>query len=211
MNHHIGSEATVDVADTSVAVDQETSFPWDAETRLTVTPERPTTFELALRVPEWCEDVSVTVAGEPVDGSPGEFLRVEREWTAGDEVVFEAAFPVRFLESHPSVRSTSGAVALQRGPIVYCLEERDSPRSLHQVRLDRDRGVSAEHDPNLLDGVTALDLDVRVPDTSSWDGHLYRQDSETDTTAATVRAVPYYGWANRDAGAMRVWLDAESR
>jgi len=211
VNHHIGSEATLDVADGTVDVDVETSFPWDAETTVTVTPSEPVTFELALRVPEWCVDASARVAGEPVDATPGEFLRVEREWAAGDEVRFEASFPVRFLSGHPNVESTAGSVAVQRGPIVYCLEGRDSPRPLHQVRLRANGDVAVEHDPELLDGVTTLDLPAFVPDESRWDdGALYRPVSETDVEPTTVRAVPYYGWANRGPDEMRIWLDAES-
>lgn len=212
VNHHIGSEATIDVADTTVTLDQETSFPWDAETQLTVSPDEPATFELALRVPESCTDVSVVVAGESVEASPGEFLRIEREWTDGDEIVFEAEFPVQFLRGHPSVRSTAGSVAVKRGPIVYCLEGKDSPRPLHHVRARPDRDVTVDHDPELLDGVTTLDLEALVPDLSSWgDDDLYQPVPETDTETATVRAIPYYGWANRGADEMQVWIDAESR
>ena len=211
VNHHIGSEATVDVAGTRVTLDQDTAFPWEAETTVTVTPADPATFELALRVPEWCDDVTVTVAGDPVEATSGEFLRVEREWTAGDEVVFEAAFPVRFLRGHPKVRSASGAVAVQRGPLVYCLEGTDSPRPLHQVRLRPDGDVGVEHDPALLDGVTVLDLAATVPDLSTWsDEDLYLPDAAVSTERTTVRAIPYYGWANRGPDEMRVWVDAES-
>lgn len=211
VNHHIGSEATVDVADTSVALAVESSFPWDAETTVTVTPDEAATFELALRVPEWCADVSVTVAGESVAATPGEFLRVEREWAAGDAVRFEASFPVRFLRGHPNVQSTAGSVAVQRGPVVYCVEGQDSPRPLHQVRFPPDGGAVVDHESDLLDGVTTLELDARVPDASSWaDDSLYRPDSAVASESTTVRAIPYYGWANRGEDEMRVWVDADS-
>ncbi|QPV65108.1 glycoside hydrolase family 127 protein [Halosimplex litoreum] len=211
VNHHIGSEATVVVDDTTVTVEQESSFPWDAESCLTVTPAQPATFELALRIPEWCTDVSVTVAGEETEATPGEFLHVEREWTAGDKIVFEGSFPVTFVRANPNVRSASGAVAVQRGPVVYCLEGQDSPRPLHQLRLLPDGDTVVDHDHELLDGVTTLDLDALVPEESCWaGGPLYQPDSETTVETTTVRAIPYYGWANRGEDEMRVWVDAES-
>ncbi|MFB6296339.1 MAG: glycoside hydrolase family 127 protein [Halobacteriales archaeon] len=209
VNHHLGGEARLEVAGTSVEITQETAFPWDAETRLTVTPDEPAAFELALRIPRWCADVDVTVAGDPVEATPGEFLQIEREWAPGDEVAFDADFPVRFLRGHPAVRATAGDVAIQRGPIVYCLEGTDSPRPLHQIRLDPEGDVAVDHDPDLLDGVTTIDLPVVVPELSSWDdGDLYRPDSATGTEPTTVRAIPYYGWANRGEDEMRVWVDA---
>jgi len=215
VNHHIGSEATVDLDGTTVTVDQETAFPWDAETTLTVTPEAPSTFELALRVPSWCTDVSVTVEGESgntevVDATPGEFCRIEREWAPGDRVRFDAAFSVEFLRAHPAVEADAGRVAVQRGPVVYCLEGVDSPHPLHQVSLDPDREVGVEHDEDLFDGVTTLDLAAVVPDESAWaDDVLYQPDSRTNSERVTVRAVPYYAWANRGETEMRVWVDAE--
>ncbi|WP_136689256.1 glycoside hydrolase family 127 protein [Halorhabdus amylolytica] len=219
VNHHIGSEATVELGETTVTVDQETAFPWDAETTISVTPEEPLTFELALRIPSWCSDVSVTVAAsdgerteESVEASPGEFCRIEREWAPGDEVRFGAGFPVQFLRGHPALESDAGRVAVQRGPIVYCLEGTDSPRPLHQVELDPDGDVGIEHDDELLDGVTTLDLDALVPEESSWtDEELYKPDSQVDTEPVTVRAIPYYGWANRGEDEMRVWVEAASR
>ena len=213
VNHHIGSEATVDLDGTTVAVEQTTAFPWEAETTMTVTPNEPSAFELAFRIPSWCEDVSVTVEGngdEAVDATPGEFCRIEREWAPGDEVRFDATFPVEFLRAHPAVEADAGRVAVQRGPVVYCLEGVDSPRPLAQVELDPDGEVGVEHDADLLDGAAALTLEAAVPDESSWrDGDLYRPDAETDTERVSVRAVPYYGWANRGADEMRVWVDAE--
>jgi DUF1680 family protein len=211
VNHHIGGEATLEVDATTVELTQETEFPWEAATRLTVTPEDPATFELALRIPEWCAGVDITVAGDSHDATPGEFFKIEREWEPGDEVIFDAEFPVQFLRSHPAVRETAGDVAVQRGPIVYCVEGTDSPYPLHQVQLDPAGEVETHHDSNLLDGVTTVGVPAILPDTSSWsDGELYNPDSATGKRRMTLRAIPYYGWANRGEDEMRIWIDTES-
>jgi DUF1680 family protein len=210
VTHHIGSQATVDISGTTVTIDQETAFPWNAKTTLTVTPEDAATFELALRVPETCSGPTVTVEGEPVEATPGTFVRIEREWEAGDEVTFEAAFPVQFLRGNPSVKSTAGAVALRRGPIVYCLEGHDVSRPLHHVRLQPDGPVAVDHRPDLLDGLTTVEATASVPDRSSWsDGSLYRPDPAVDTETTRVQAIPYYSWGHRGDAEMRVWVDAE--
>jgi len=78
------------------------------------------------------------------------------------------------------------------------------------VSLDPDREVGVEHDEDLFDGVTTLDLAAVVPDESAWaDDVLYQPDSRTNSERVTVRAVPYYAWANRGETEMRVWVDAE--
>lgn len=210
VNHHIGSDATVDVAGTSVDINMETSFPWDAETTVSVDPREDMTFEIALRVPSWCTDVSVSVGDDSVDPTPGEYIHIEREWESGDTIEFEGTFPTQFLAGHPSVEATAGAVAIQRGPIVYCVEGRDSPRPLYQLRVEPNKDTTVEHDDELFGGVTTLDLTAAVPDTSSWnDGKLYRPRSEVESESVTVQAIPFSMWANRGETEMRVWVDTD--
>jgi DUF1680 family protein len=70
--------------------------------------------------------------------------------------------------------------------------------------------VSADHNPDLLDGVTTVETDVVVPDTNGWERRLYRPDEETDIESTGLPTVPYYAWDNRDPGAMQVWLRSDS-
>jgi DUF1680 family protein len=206
VNLHVGSEASTAVAGESVELAQETDHPWQPRTRLTVSPSSATEFELALRVPEWCENPSVTVNGEdvPIDPDDG-FVRVARTWTDGDELVFDADFPVRVLRAHPAVEADAGRVALQRGPVVYCVESVDHDRPLHQLALRPEGTYRPRHDPDLLDGVTVLEGPVLVPDLDDWEDELYQDDRTLSETETPVRAIPYYGWGHRGAEAMRVW------
>ena len=206
VTQYVSSTAETILAGTPVTVDVESGFPWDGEVSLTVDPDEPTAFDLALRVPEWCVDPELAVDGEPVDATPGEFAVLSREWT-GDETV-TAAFPMapRRVAAHPAVEDDVGRVALERGPVVYCLEDADHDVPLDRLRLPTDGDLSAEHRPDLLGGVTTLSGPALDP--AGWDGDLYRAVDDLDYDETKFTAVPYYAWDNREPGAMRVWVPA---
>jgi DUF1680 family protein len=119
--------------------------------------------------------------------------------------------PVRLLESHPRVTENWGRVAIARGPLVYCVEQADHAGvDLDALQIRR----GAEFVPDALpaglgEGVSLVtDAELRSDD-SMWQSRLYRTvaaDYEQECSASRLQAVPYHLWANREAGAMRVWL-----
>lgn len=157
-------------------VSVRTGYPWDG--RITVTAVRPGTWTLSLRIPAWCS--GATLDGAPVAAEAG-WLRVRRDWQRGETVVLDLPMEPRLTRPDPRVDAVRGCVAIERGPLVYCLESADQTRRLDAVALDRDTPLRAEHRPELLCGVTVV-------------------------TAGELTAVPYAVWANRGAGAMRVWI-----
>ncbi len=199
-----GAEATLDVA---------TDYPWDETVRVTVThtPEKP--WELALRVPEWASAATLTVDGVAVEEpAEGGWWRVTRSWRPGAVVVLTLPLAARFTNSDPRVDATRGAVAVERGPLVYCLEGVDHPgRRLDDLVVDPtvDPEVSAGH--GVLGGVTILTLGgrVRFRPTGEWwpyRPHAADVDATDPTEQVQLTAVPYYTWGNRGAGAMRIWV-----
>ncbi len=205
--------ATIDLGDRSVRITQRTNYPWSGNVEIEVGSEGD--FGLMLRVPSWCElAYTVEVNGEAVDVplSPGSYAEIRRNWRTGDKVHLKLQMPVRFVECHPHVTENAGCVALMRGPLLYCVEQADHPD------LDpRDLVVSAgpmpsvSFEPDLLGGVTALIVRAEaVAPEPAWENRLYRtvSDHPEDLRAEAVelKAVPYYAWANREPGAMHVWL-----
>ena len=103
-------------AGATATVVQETEYPFGEEVRLAVTVDTPTTFPLVVRTPEWCEGASVTVNGRRVEAaSPGEFVKIGREWKSGDRVVVRLPMKVRVR------RGVHESVSVHRGPLVYSL------------------------------------------------------------------------------------------
>ena len=200
----------------SMAVRAETDYPWHGTIALTVEEspaDRPRT--LSLRIPQWCREFRVR-CGEltydqtdaPVDEG---WLRIARTWAPGDQVVLELGLEPRLTAGDPRVDAVRGCAAIERGPLVYCLEEADHPGGgLDDLVLDPSRALAAKHRPDLLGGVTTVVAAGRrreIPDAGWWPyGPASGDASPTAGEPVELTAIPYYAWANRQDGAMRVWL-----
>jgi DUF1680 family protein len=207
--------ATLDVAGQAVALDVRTRYPWDGEVEISVTPERPAEFSLYLRIPAWCDNATLAVNGEAVKDTlaPGSYAEVRRTWNAGDTVSLSLPMAVRAWEAHPHVESDTHQIAITRGPLVYCLEAADNPGvDVWDVAVSADARWEAKDAPDLLNGVVTLSTQAQVEDIAAWDGALYRPAGiGRATRPVTVTAIPYYAWANREAGPMTVWMKLEDR
>jgi hypothetical protein len=171
--------------------------------RLTLdTPKRTGSFQLNLRIPEWCDGAKISLNGKqlPVKGetlSPlrmvGGYANICRYWDPGDVIELDLPMEIRRIEANPRVKANMGRVALARGPLVYCFEGCDNDGRVRNIVLDHDPKFSAHERSDLLGGVTVIEGRARGD--------------------RTVTAVPYYAWDHRDPGEMLVWVrqDGKSR
>jgi DUF1680 family protein len=209
VNLYDSNRSDIEVSGRTVRLEQQTDYPWDETIRLAVKVEQPTYFTLALRIPGWCRDARVQVNGQDVAlNSEHGYARISREWTSGDSVTLTLAMPVERMLAHPKVRQDAGKIALQRGPVVYCLEEVDNGADLANVSLPRDTPLTAGFDPQLFGGVSVITGSAKRYTPRVWNGSLYQPQSTTvmDSTEFTFKAIPYFLWANRAPGEMRVWI-----
>ena len=195
-----------------VRLRQRTGYPWEGGIEVTVDGDGE--FAMMLRIPSWCEeDASVQVNGEPLgeEVSPGTYLQIRRVWRPGDTVSLNLPMPVRRVECHPYVSENEGRVALMRGPILYCAEQTDNPDIDLHILMLANEDPSTRFEPDLLGGVVVLDVGAQIvePD-DGWEGRLYRnvhrRGRNVKPGATKLTAVPYFAWANREPGSMRVWL-----
>jgi len=205
-----------------VMLTQHTDYPWDGKIVIQVKAQGD--LALFLRVPGWCgKGALLQVNGEPRSGSlePGAYVQIQRAWKPGDVVELALPMPVRCVASHPYVTENVGRVALMRGPLLYCLEQVDHRPTdgrevdLRDVVLPMDAVMSPRFEPDLLGGVAVLHGSASLmPPDAAWVDALYRSVDEQPLERSGgwqigIRAVPYYSWANREAGAMQVWLRAQ--
>ena len=204
---YVGGGAEATVAGGEVRWDVATQYPWDGKVALTIKSAPSAPFTLALRIPDWCSGATLTVNGEavPTDLLAKGYLEVTRTWSSGDVVVLVLPMPVSCVQAHPEVRNDRGKVALQRGPLVYCLEEIDNGANLNDIALLPDAAITAAFDPELLGGAVVLSAEGRRTDAAGWEDALYRPVGET-SHAVTIKAVPYCLWCNRTPGEMLVWI-----
>jgi len=198
---------------TGLKLTQKTNYPWEGNVELAVTPENPTDFVIHLRIPGWAERTLVAVNGKPVTGAkPGEYLPIQRKWSAGDRITLQMEMPVHVLEANYRVTEDSGRVAVQRGPVLYCLEEQDQPNvPLSDVAIDAGKNPSAAFRPerkdDLLGGVIVLRHEGVAIQRPATELALYSRywPRATKTRRVPLTFIPYYAWANRNATAMQVW------
>ena len=199
---------------TGLKVEQKTSYPWDGAVEISVTPAKSTEFTFYLRIPEWCSSAQVAVNGKSVSGvTPGQYLAVRRRWSPRDAIHLNFGMTPQVIEANRRVVDDYGRVAVQRGPLVYCLEQLDQPQgvSLYDVSLDLRQDSSSpfhgEFDKDLLGGVVVLKHAGAWVEKTSSDGKLYRayNPSVPKGRQVELKFIPYYAWANRAATPMQVW------
>jgi DUF1680 family protein len=208
-----GGEADLDLDGKPVQIRQETSYPWDGTVRLQVQPEQPQTFTLHLRLPGWCKSFHVAVNGSELALEPGTngYLAITREWQPGDEVSYVMDMPVEAVWANPAVRQLEGRVAIQRGPIVHCLEGVDHGNIvLDRISVDPASipQWAVEYKPDLLGGVNVIRGQGMAVAAEGWGETLYRSGPAPEERPIDIVAVPYCVWDNREPGEMRVWLRA---
>jgi hypothetical protein len=189
VNLYMGSETTVKLRNRDVRVKQETSYPWDGYVKLTLGMDKPVKSEVRLRVPAWCKDYTVTVNGAAVTAPvQSGYVILDKKWENGDVVEMTLAMPVEAVAADPRVKEDEGKRAVQRGPIVYCMEEVDNPEGFDELCLTKD-----------------VRFDVNPLDKRQWWGHPLMQ-IKAQAGGKTLTFLPYFAWDNREAGKMKVWI-----
>lgn len=223
---YMGSILTKKIKDQDVDVQIQSGFPWNGKLKITVR-AKGTDFKLALRVPDWCDSFTLQYDGQTLhgltdkdaDASVVDFKRIERKdgylYISGfdqEEETITLDFPMepQWIVANPAVREDAGKVALQRGPIVYCLEERDNGADLHLLSVDPTKQPVPFNMKIQEEEVIALKAQGQrvIQDSSDPDGGqsaLYAEYYVPEKESIGLVYVPYYTWANRGENEMQVW------
>ena len=186
VNLYIASETNVNIDGMPVAIKQATNYPWEGKVQFTLNPDQKKAFTLKLHLPDWCKNYTLTVNGKECKHiEEMGYLLVDRIWQQGDEVSFDMAMPVEVVAADLRVKANTGKRCLQRGPLVYCMEEIDNPQYEKAVLLPSMNYMTA-FEQDLLNGVVTITA-VNGDD--------------------TYKFIPYYAWDNREPGKMKVWVD----
>ena len=208
-----GNEAELEINGAPVKVKQSTLYPWDGAVGLELALEKPQTFTLHLRVPGWCENFRVAINGveQSLKAEKNGYLAITRAWKDGDTVSYVMDMPIQAVFANPAVRQLEGRVAIQRGPVVFCLEGADHDGIiLDRISVDPaeiTRAFTVEQRPDLLNGVAVIHGQGKVIQDSGTSA-LYHHEPPKETDIA-LTAIPYCTWDNREPGEMRVWLRAK--
>jgi len=205
----IGGKTNVDIDGVNVAITQTSELPWQGKVSYEIGLDASASFGLAVRIPSWSDQATILVNGKEVELSglmKDGYAVIERVWSNGDTVELKLDMSINRMKSHPSIRANAGKVALQRGPIVYCVEEADNGSNLQHVRLPQGAELELTFNEQLAGGVVTIEADAMIEDTDAWSDDLYAANVELRQKAKKLTFIPYYTWANRGEGEMMVWV-----
>ena len=200
-NLYATSTSEVQLGDNTFTIEQETDYPWNGKVQITVSPDQETEATIKFRIPSWTRNIPIpgdlyqylreadasptlSVAGEAVIQTTEDgYFTVTKVWKKGETVVLDFPMPVRMVKADEKVKENIGKASLERGPIVYAVEEIDNPTNFDQIKVSPGNVFSAKKE-DILGGVYTLN-------------------------GEGFKAIPYHVWSNRGIGKMKVWLDVE--
>lgn len=217
VNLFIGSNTNVQIGKQQVPVEMSTNYPWDGNIKIAFQPKTKTRFKLHVRIPGWVQGeavpgdlyvfedktaapVTLNLNGKtiPVKIENG-YAVIEREWKKGDLVELILPMDVKRIVAKADVKQDEGRVALQRGPLVYCVEGADNEGQAWNFVLPDKAAFKTQFQKDLLEGITTIQFEAPTLGVAP--------DGLSVTTATkTITAIPYYAWCNRGKNAMQVWL-----
>ncbi len=208
VNLYAHTTGTTRIAGVNVTLRMQTDYPWDDRVSINITPDNALTFSLMLRIPSWCRKFTVCVNGKRINNPPRKkgYAQIRRRWEKGDVVELVLEMPIERSAAHPDVAADGGKTAIQRGPLVYCIEQYDHSPNVRSITIGQNAALTAKLDKKLFGGIVVVEGKGFAASKAGWRGKLYRPSEQTKSRAIKLRAIPYYLWDNRTPGAMEVWI-----
>ena len=203
INLNVESRATIKFENDEILIIQKTNYPWNGNIKITIHTHQMIEFELAIRIPGWAQnepvpsdlyyylkqadlDIDLKVNNKVIDFHIEKgFVKIQRRWKDNDTIELNIPMPIRRVLSHKKVEENAGKIAIERGPIVYCIESIDNKvDSIFNLLLDDSAELKAEYRNNILNGIIII--------------------------SGKMHFIPYYSWANRGKSEMVVWIQRNS-
>lgn len=204
---YISSNTEVYSGKNKLKIHQRSSLPWEGKVSFEVKCEEDTTYEIALRIPEWTDKTTIKINGEKINFNndiENGYVILKREWNKKDIVDISFNMPIKKVKANPKVIYNTGKFAIQRGPLVYCLEETDNGKLLNNIVVDLKEQFDERHE-DILNGIISLSCSAKTVANEGWNNYLYK-DIDVIYSDIKIKAIPYYSWANRNTGEMLVWI-----
>ncbi|HTM99221.1 MAG TPA: beta-L-arabinofuranosidase domain-containing protein, partial [Pedobacter sp.] len=204
VNLYIGSSTKIKLANTAVDISQSDTFLQDGHVKLNINPKKESKFEISLRLPGWAAQaatdgdlyvaenfvspkIQLSVNGKPMKYTlENGYVNIEKVWKKGDVVDFSLPMNILRMKANDLVVADMGRIALQRGPFVYCLEGIDNQEPTWTIA--NKATLTPVYEPNSFNGIATITVKDPV------------------NPNATLKAIPYFTWANRGKSKMEVWV-----
>jgi len=210
VNLYGGNKLSTTLLDGSeLELSQVTKYPWEGKVDITIEKCKSEAFGVMLRIPRWANGTTVKVNGSDagVVVKAGEFATISRQWKKGDVITINMPMDVKFVEGHTRIEEVRNQVAVQRGPVVYCIESPDLPEGtkITDVYLKSSTPIKPVFKKDVLDGVTVLNTEVLIR-TNNNEESMYREVKKPAFKSYKTQLVPNYAWSNRGQAEMTIFM-----
>lgn len=216
VNLYAAGDAEIPLAKEMVLLTTQTRYPWDGQVEIRFKKSSSTKFSLKLRVPGWAQNqpvpsdlyhfadqvsdnISLKINGKNVKVKVEKgYITLNKTWKEGDVISLNFPMPVRKIAAYEAVTNNQGKLAYQRGPLVYCFEDKDNNNGfMFDNFAGVEENVDVEFDEQLLGGVAKLKMKGNK---------VILQEDKKVTETVDLTAIPYYAWNNRGKANMLIWL-----
>lgn len=208
-NLYGGNELRTKLADGSaISLKQETNYPWDGNIKITLQETGAKPYGMFFRIPAWADGAKISVNGKILAAAykAGSYAAVNRTWKTGDVIELVLPMEAQLIESNPLVEENRNQVAVQRGPVVYCLESKDfNGKNIFNAVIPS--SIVFKAIPAIIGNakVMSLEGEARLIEKTDWSNTLYHPISK-NKQVTPIKLVPYFAWGNRGHSEMSVWL-----
>lgn len=203
----------------SVMLEQKTNYPWEGNIDVLVSPAKTGEFEIKVRVPGWAvnkplpsdlytfndlpkDQPKILINNSPITLKLDKgYVSIKRKWKKGDVISLRLPMAIRKVAANPQVKDDQGKLAVERGPLVYCVEWPDAKdKKVLNLMVPENTALTGKFEPQLLNGVYTIEAPGKSVARTS--------PTEVTTSDTQVKLIPYYAWAHRGSGEMMVWIPA---
>lgn len=217
VNMFTQNSAKIEIEGKSVELTQTGGYPWNGDVDITIDKNRAGRFTLKIRIPGWAvnhpvpsdlytyldpvkPDYTVSVNGQQVTAELNNgYFSIDRKWKAGDKISISFKMEPRFVVANPKVEADRGRVAVERGPIVYCIEDVDNPLNPQSVLINT-KNIPTVKKSDILGGIIQLMVPAQQ--------FAYDRTGNISVRNVDLTLIPYFTWANRGDSRMTVWIPA---
>ncbi|QIP17818.1 glycoside hydrolase family 127 protein [Spirosoma aureum] len=217
VNLFVASNTTFTFGKNTVPLQLETNYPWEGNVKITVNPAKKVGYALHVRIPGWSENVpapgklyqftdisservEILLNGKSVTYRQDKgYAVIDRTWQKGDVVEVKLPMEVRQVAARTDVKADQDRIALQRGPLVYCVEGVDNQERAYNILVPNKATFTTKSHQVLEEPVVAIQANLSILE-SATDG------LSVQIKPKSITAIPYYAWANRGKSPMQVWL-----
>ncbi len=215
----VGSNTMIKIDGIEVGVTMQTNYPWNGNVSLRLDPVKEQNFKVMMRIPGWLsgntvpgdlymqnfsgDTPGITVNGQQISyKQTNGYAIIERKWKRGDVVMLTMPMHVQQITSKEQLVYNNNKIALQRGPIVYCVEGIDNNNEVYNMYIPKSTEIESVSYNVSSEPVIALSFTAKQLVADNEGTQVLIQDKK-------VTAIPYYTWANRGNSEMQVWIPSK--